>query len=144
MYIFIFTIYIYIYRSNTALDLASKEKELVLECSPTKPFVGLAFKLEENRFGQLTYIRIYQGTLKRGDTIIDMSTKKKVKVPRLVRMHSDEMEEINEVGPGEICAMFGVECSSGTTFTDGQVQYSMVHSMRTYYLCYSLKTSSIG
>lgn len=42
-----------------------------------------------------------------------------MKVPRLVRMHSDEMEDIKKIGPGEICALFGVDASSGDTFTDG-------------------------
>ncbi|KAK7441749.1 Elongation factor G, mitochondrial [Stygiomarasmius scandens] len=89
------------------------------------PLVGLAFKLEEGRFGQLTYIRIYQGTLKKAQTIWNVRTGKKVKVPRLVRMHSDEMEDVESIGPGEICAMFGVECRSGDTFGDGGVSLSM-------------------
>lgn len=114
------------YSPTVALDLANNEKEVALSCDHSKPFVGLAFKLEESKFGQLTYMRLYQGCLKRGDNIENMATNKKLKVPRLVRMHSDEMEEISEVGSGEICAIFGVECSSGTTFTDGSVKYSMV------------------
>lgn len=99
----------------------------VVELAPaaTGPVVGLAFKLEEGRYGQLTYMRMYQGTLKRGNSIINIRTGKRVKVPRLVRMHSEDMEEVDEVGPGEICAMFGVECSSGDTFTDGKTELTM-------------------
>jgi elongation factor G len=89
------------------------------------PFVGLAFKLEESNFGQLTYIRVYQGTLKKGMNVFNARTDKKIKIPRIVRMHSNEMEEVGEIGAGEICAVFGVDCASGDTFTDGNLPYSM-------------------
>ncbi|KAF9931605.1 Elongation factor G, mitochondrial [Linnemannia zychae] len=111
--------------SNVALDIKNEEAKVELSSSEKDPFVGLAFKLEEGRFGQLTYMRVYQGMLRRGGFITNVKNDKKVKVPRLVRMHADELEDVDEIGPGEICAMFGVDCSSGDTFTDGALQYTM-------------------
>lgn len=107
-------------------EKASSAPMVPLTPAADAPLVGLAFKLEEGRFGQLTYMRVYQGTLKKANTIYNARTGKKVKVPRLVRMHSNEMEDVSSIGPGEICAMFGVECSSGDTFTDGETSFSMV------------------
>ncbi|SCV68476.1 BQ2448_597 [Microbotryum intermedium] len=111
-----------------ALSVASpNDPPQTLTPTSEAPLVSLAFKLEEGRYGQLTYIRVYQGRLQRGGTITNVRTGKKVKVPRLVRMHSDEMEDVESIGAGEICAMFGVECSSGDTFSDtpGGGGYSM-------------------
>ncbi len=110
---------------NEGLDQSQNEAKIELVPERTKPFVGLAFKLEDGRFGQLTYMRIYQGGVKKGDTITNMSNGKRVKVPRLVRMHADEMHDIEEVGPGQIVAMFGIDCASGDTFTDGNLSVTM-------------------
>ena len=110
---------------NLALDRRRDEAPVKLIAYNSLPFVGLAFKLEESNFGQLTYIRVYQGSLRRAGTVFNARTSKKVKVPRIVRMHSNEMEDISEIGAGEICAVFGVECASGDTFTDGTLGYSM-------------------
>ena len=112
--------------SNVALDQKNEEREVNLACDADKPLVALAFMLEESRFGQLTYIRVYQGTLRKGSIAVNMTTGKKVKVPRLVRMHSNEMQDVESASAGDVVAVFGVECSSMDTFTDGVVQYSMV------------------
>ncbi|KAI5240468.1 hypothetical protein E4T43_06079 [Aureobasidium subglaciale] len=110
---------------NIALDKRRKEAPVKMVSYQELPFVGLAFKLEESNFGQLTYIRVYQGTIRKGQTVYNARTDKKVKIPRIVRMHSNEMEEVNEIHAGEICAVFGVECASGDTFTDGTLGYTM-------------------
>ncbi len=110
---------------NYALDLKNDEAEVKVSNDPEDPLVMLAFKLEDGRYGQLTYVRTYQGILNKGDTIYNRRTGKKVKVGRLVRMHSDEMEEIEYCGSGDIVALFGVDCASGDTFTSDEVSYSM-------------------
>ncbi len=110
---------------NTALDLNNGEKEVKVSNDPADPMVALAFKLEDGRYGQLTYIRTYQGEIKKGDTIVDTRTGKKVKVGRLVRMHADEMEDIEEAGAGDIVALFGVDCASGDTFCAPDLNWSM-------------------
>jgi len=111
--------------NNEALDQDKNEEKVTLESKSDKPLVMLAFKLEDGRYGQLTYMRIYQGSVKKGDFIYNVSNNKKIKVPRLVRMHSSDMHDIEEAHAGDIVALFGVDCASGDTFTDGTVNYSM-------------------
>ncbi len=110
---------------NKALDLDNNEKEVVLESNEDAKPVILAFKLEDGQFGQLTYIRIYQGKIKKGDTLLNTRTKKRFNVGRLVKMHASAMEDISEAGCGEIAALFGIDCASGDTFCDPSLNYSM-------------------
>ncbi|MCB9378079.1 MAG: elongation factor G [Holophagales bacterium] len=110
---------------NFAVDLGNDEAEVEIQTDPKKPLVMLAFKLEDGRYGQLTYIRVYSGTLKKGDTIYNMRTNKKHKVGRLIRMHAAEMQDIEDTCAGDIVALFGVECASGDTFTDGNINVAM-------------------
>jgi elongation factor G len=110
---------------NTAIDLENDEQPIALSSDPNKPLVALAFKLEDGRYGQLTYVRVYQGMLTRGQTLTNSRTKKRVKVGRLVRMHANDMEEIESSAGGDIVALFGVDCASGDTFTDGSIEVAM-------------------
>jgi len=111
--------------TNSALDLSNNEEQVQLTATVDLPLVLLAFKLDDTRFGQLTYVRIYQGCLKKGDELINRRNGRKVRVGRLIRMHADEMEDITDAGPGDIVAMFGIDCASGDTFTSPDVNYSM-------------------
>ncbi|HXK22043.1 MAG TPA: elongation factor G [Myxococcota bacterium] len=110
---------------NTAVDLSNDEAPITLAADPNKPLVALAFKLEDGRYGQLTYLRVYQGRIGRGVSILNARTKRRHKVGRLGRMHADQMEEIEEAFAGDIVAMFGIDCASGDTFTDESIQVAM-------------------
>ena len=110
---------------NEALDRDNNEAPVILSCDPGKPIVALAFKLEDGPYGQLTYIRVYQGDLSRGVTIINARSGKKVKVGRVVRMHADQMEDIDAIPTGYIAALFGIECASGDTFISPGINLNM-------------------
>ena len=110
---------------NTAFDIDNNEAQVKLEPVTNKPCVALAFKLDDGQYGQLTYTRIYQGKLTKGDELYNTRAKKRFKVGRLVRMNAADMEDINEGVPGDIVALFGVDCASGDTFTGGGLNYAM-------------------
>ncbi len=110
---------------NFALDLDAGEKQILLVSESRLPLVALAFKLEDGQYGQLTYIRIYQGSLKKGDELYNTRLRRKFKVGRLIRMHASTMEDITEGACGDIVALFGIDCASGDTFVKAGLNYSM-------------------
>ena len=110
---------------NQALDMNNEEQPVVLSNETDKSLVAMAFKLEDGPYGQLTYIRVYQGSLAKGDSIINVRTGKKVKVGRVIRMHADQMEDIESISAGYIGALFGIDCASGDTFVGPGIRLTM-------------------
>jgi elongation factor G len=111
---------------NEGIDLDNNEETVILKSTFDEPTVALAFKLEDGQYGQLTYIRVYQGCINKGDTLINSRDGKKFKAGRLIRMHSSQMEDVDAIPAGHIGAMFGVDCASGDTFVDAKINYAMI------------------
>jgi elongation factor G len=111
--------------AHTALDMDRGEAEVPLSADPQAPPVALSFKLEDGQYGQLTYIRVYQGEIRKGDELINVRSERKVKVGRLIRMHSDSMADIDRAPGGDIVALFGIDCHTGDTFCDPSIRYTM-------------------
>ncbi|MAJ28066.1 elongation factor G [bacterium TMED181] len=101
---------------NYAIDPKEEEVRHEVTNDSSDSLLSYAFKLEDGAYGQLTYLRIYQGKLKKGEFVFNARTSKKVKVGRIVRMHSNNMDDIDEAGSGDIVALFGIDCASGDTF----------------------------
>ncbi|MFC1857489.1 elongation factor G [Thermodesulfobacteriota bacterium] len=110
---------------NTALDMRQAETPILLTTDNEKPLVALVFKLEDGLYGQLSYVRVYQGQLAKGDAIQNVRTGKKIKVGRVARMHADQMEDIDSIPAGYIGALFGIECASGDTFVTPGISLTM-------------------
>ncbi|OHD70724.1 MAG: translation elongation factor G, partial [Spirochaetes bacterium RBG_16_67_19] len=111
--------------ANQALDLDREEAVVELKPDSGLPTVALVFKLEDGQFGQLSYLRLYQGSLSKGDELYNNRARQKLRVGRLVRMHADKMEDISDACCGDIVALFGIDCASGDTITARGLNYSM-------------------
>ena len=99
-----------------------------LSPDPAKPLVAMAFKIVDDPYGQLTFMRIYQGKIVKGETYINQRTSNKQRFSRIVRMHADKREEIDSAEAGDIVAVMGVDAASGDTYASEQ-KYCTLESM---------------
>ena len=101
------------------VDLEGNETGEFAIVDPEKPLRALAFKIMDDRFGALTFTRIYSGTLNKGDTILNTATGKTERIGRLVEMHADSREEIDSAQAGDIVAIVGMKnVQTGHTLCD--------------------------
>jgi len=112
-------------RVNTARDHDNNAAEVPLTSDPDAPLCAMAFKVTDETFGQLTYTRVYQGTIKKGGQYRNARTNKTVRVGRMVKMHANDREDIDTAGPGDIIALLAVDCASGDTFCGEGINYSL-------------------
>ncbi|MBB3207022.1 elongation factor G [Rhodopirellula rubra] len=109
-------------------DPSDESKKIELTPDKDKPFVGMAFKIVEDPFGQLTFMRVYQGSIKKGEAYVNQRSSKKERFSRIVRMHSEKREEIDEAYAGDIVAVMGIDCASGDTYCSER-DYATLESM---------------
>lgn len=110
---------------DAELDEDGNPPQVKLTNDNKDPMVAMAFKTVVETFGQLTYMRIYQGTIKKGETYINARTGQSTRFGRLVRMHSNDREDIDSAGAGDIIAVVGVDCASGDTFLGDGLKLSL-------------------
>ena len=103
-------------REVIASDPKDMEKKIKLESDPDMTTVGMAFKIADDEYGQLTYTRIYQGKMSKGEMYYNQRTGKKERFSRIVKMHSNKREEIDSASAGDIVAIMGIDCASGDTY----------------------------
>ena len=112
-------------RTAFARDHDNAAAETPLVCDPAAPLVAMVFKIVDESFGQLSYTRVYQGTLVKGGKYRNARTNKTLRVGRIVRMHANDREDVVSAGPGHIVALVGVDCASGDTLCGEGVNYSL-------------------
>ncbi len=115
-------------REITARKVGDETVKMSLKPEPNLPFVGMAFKIVEDPFGQLTFLRIYQGKIEKGEMYINQRTGKKDRFSRIVKMHAEKREEIEAAEAGDIVAIMGIDCASGETYANDR-DYCTLESM---------------
>ncbi len=115
-------------REIRAKDVVDETKTVALEPDVNKPFVGMAFKIVDDPYGQLTFTRIYQGTIRKGEMYFNQRTGKRERFSRIVRMHAEDREEIDSASAGDIVAVMGIDAASGDTYAS-EPKYCTLESM---------------
>jgi elongation factor G len=115
-------------RKVVAKKWDNPEEVFELKADPNLPLVAMAFKIVDDPYGQLTFMRLYQGTLKKGEAYINQRTSQKQRFSRIVRMHADKREEIDAAEAGDIVAVMGVDAASGDTYAS-ESKYCSLESM---------------
>jgi elongation factor G len=101
------------------VDLEGNETGELATVDPDRPLRALAFKIMDDRFGALTFIRIYSGVLEKGTTVLNTFTGKTERIGRIVEMHADSREELNSAQAGDIVAVIGMKnVQTGHTLCD--------------------------
>ena len=112
-------------RSSFARDHDNEGTETPLASDPDAPLVAMVFKIVDESFGQLSYVRVYQGRLIKGRQYRNARTSRSLRIGRIVRMHANDREDILDAGPGDIVALLSVDCASGDTICGDGVNYSL-------------------
>ncbi|MBN1591438.1 MAG: elongation factor G, partial [Pirellulales bacterium] len=99
-----------------AMKPDNPDEKIPLLPDPDKPTVAMAFKITEDPYGALTFMRIYQGQFLKGGSYYNQRTGRKDRFSRLVRMHADQREDVDRATAGDIVAVLGVDCASGDTY----------------------------
>jgi elongation factor G len=103
-------------REVFAKDHSNGGAEVPLAPDPDAALVAMAFKLVEEPFGQVTFMRLYQGTLARGTFYFNSRQRKRARISRILRVHADQKEDIDAASAGDIVAVMGIECATGDTY----------------------------
>jgi len=112
-------------RPSFARDHDNEGTEIPLASDPDAPLVAMVFKIADESFGQLSYVRVYQGRLAKGQQYRNARTSRTLRIGRMVRMHANDREDITDAGPGDIVALLSVDCASGDTISGDGINYSL-------------------
>lgn len=115
-------------REISAKKVGDETQKIVLKPDPNAPLVGMAFKIVEDPFGQLTFMRVYQGKIEKGEMYVNQRTGRKERFSRIVRMHADKREEVDVAEAGDIVAIMGIDCATGETYSNER-DYCTLESM---------------